>query len=93
MVRAGGKPVFVFGSEPHSSGKLAALVAPPTLGEPIGQDAAAPWIDWLRAHHANGVIVGSVCAGAFLLGEAGLLAGRRATTHWAYADQFQRRFP
>ncbi|GHD86809.1 GlxA family transcriptional regulator [Streptomyces naganishii] len=35
----------------------------------------------------------SVCTGAFLLAEAGLLAGRRATTHWAYCDSLARRFP
>lgn len=36
---------------------------------------------------------GSVCTGAFLLGQAGLLDGRRATTHWAVAEQFARAFP
>jgi transcriptional regulator GlxA family with amidase domain len=35
----------------------------------------------------------SVCTGAFLLAEAGLLAGRRATTHWAYCEALARRFP
>jgi AraC family transcriptional regulator, transcriptional activator FtrA len=35
----------------------------------------------------------SLCAGAFVLGQAGVLAGRRVTTHWALADDFRRMFP
>jgi transcriptional regulator GlxA family with amidase domain len=35
----------------------------------------------------------SVCSGAFVLGEAGLLDGRKCTTHWRYADELARRFP
>jgi transcriptional regulator GlxA family with amidase domain len=37
--------------------------------------------------------VASVCTGAFLLAEAGLLEGRRATTHWAALDRLAQRFP
>jgi len=37
--------------------------------------------------------VASICIGAFTFGEAGLLDGRRVTTHWAFAEDLQRRFP
>jgi transcriptional regulator GlxA family with amidase domain len=50
-------------------------------------------IDWLRATAPLARRTASVCGGAFLLGEAGLLDGRRATTHWALCDQFRERFP
>ncbi|WP_380279850.1 GlxA family transcriptional regulator [Kitasatospora purpeofusca] len=47
----------------------------------------------LRAAHERGVTLASLCAGAFLLAEAGLLDGRPATTHWAFTDRLARRFP
>jgi transcriptional regulator GlxA family with amidase domain len=48
---------------------------------------------WLREHGSAARRVVSVCTGAFLLAEAGLLTGRKATTHWGYADALARRFP
>src|SRR4051794_7057674 len=50
-------------------------------------------LDALRAAHARGARMVSICTGAFALGDAGLLDGRRATTHWRYADYFAERFP
>jgi len=43
-------------------------------------------VDFIRRQGASAKYVTSVCMGAFLLGAAGLLRGRRATTHWAYVD-------
>ncbi|NUN68222.1 MAG: DJ-1/PfpI family protein [Bacteroidetes bacterium] len=48
---------------------------------------------WLRRSHADGVTVGSICSGAFVLGEAGLLNGRRCTTHWKRTQELQKRYP
>jgi transcriptional regulator GlxA family with amidase domain len=47
----------------------------------------------LRAAHARGALVVGLCLGAFVLGDAGLLDDRRATTHWAAREVFARRFP
>ena len=47
----------------------------------------------LRAAHAAGSRIVGLCLGAFVLGEAGLLAGRPATTHWRWAEPFAQRFP
>ncbi|MBV8957134.1 MAG: GlxA family transcriptional regulator [Actinobacteria bacterium] len=55
------------------------------------RDAAL--ISWIRRAAKRSTRVTSVCSGAFLLAEAGLLDGRKATTHWEQCDRLARRFP
>lgn len=81
------------GKPPDSKARLAALILPPSLGpdQPMQQDAGLK--AWIMARHVEGTLVCSVCAGAFLLAETGLLDGRPATTHWGLKDAFAARFP
>lgn len=48
---------------------------------------------WLRAAHAGGALLASVCSGALVLAEAGVLDGCEATAHWAYREMFRRHYP
>ncbi|MFD6922280.1 GlxA family transcriptional regulator [Streptomyces sp. NPDC059944] len=61
------------------------LTDAPAIGEPA--------LGVLRDHHARGGTVASVCAGADALGRAGLLDGRRCTTHHDVQDDLARRYP
>lgn len=48
---------------------------------------------WLRRRHAGGTIIGAFCTGVFVLAEAGLLDGRRATTTWWLQSELKERYP
>ena len=50
-------------------------------------------VNWLRARHQAGATLASACTGVLLLAETGLLAGRDATIHWAFAPTFRRNHP
>jgi AraC family transcriptional activator FtrA len=53
----------------------------------------APLLEALRRAHRRGARVVSICSGVFVLAAAGLLDGKRATTHWRYVDALRARYP
>ncbi|HLK79580.1 MAG TPA: GlxA family transcriptional regulator [Streptosporangiaceae bacterium] len=75
---------------------LADTIEPDLLIVPGGEgtrQADPDLVAWLRAHAPRARRLVSVCTGAFLLAEAGLLDRRRITTHWAYCATLAARFP
>lgn len=83
----------VWDSHPAERHRLTHVIAPPSIVMPERMPPQPASADWLRRCHAEGTTLCSVCAGAFVLAETGLLNHRRATTHWAFADQLAQRFP
>lgn len=76
---------------------LESLVAAGTVLIPGWQGTHVPVpgaiVEALREAHRRGARLLSICSGSFVLAATGLLDGRRATTHWRYADILQARFP
>ncbi|MEX3787045.1 helix-turn-helix domain-containing protein [Paraburkholderia sp. BR14374] len=76
---------------------LEALADAQTIIVPSWRDPdetpSAALLDALRAAHARGALLVGLCLGAFVLAAAGILDGRPASTHWAWADDFARRYP
>lgn len=70
------------------------LIIPPVYGDIIeGIKTNAQCIPYIQNLYKNGCTVASLCLGAFLLAETGLLAGKKCSTHWAYIDEFKKRYP
>ncbi|MFD6426233.1 helix-turn-helix domain-containing protein [Streptomyces sp. NPDC060198] len=80
---------------PHGLERLeeADLVAVPAGSRFVARGYPDEVLDALRRAVDRGARVLSVCSGAFVLGAAGLLDGRRCTTHWRHSDELARRFP
>jgi transcriptional regulator GlxA family with amidase domain len=74
-----------------SAVRRADLVAVPAAD--IRDDYPPAVLEALREASARGATLMSVCSGAFVLGAAGLLDGRRCTTHWRHVDELAERFP
>lgn len=72
---------------------LDTLLIPGGIGARQTLPGEARLLDWLRERAGSTRRVVSVCTGVYVLAAAGLLDGRRVTTHWRYADDLARRFP
>ena len=71
-------------------GKAGTIVIP---GWHADQQPPAGLLRALRGAHTDGARVVSICSGVFVLAAAGLLDGKRATTHWRYADRLAAKYP
>ncbi|WP_132145099.1 GlxA family transcriptional regulator [Luteibacter rhizovicinus] len=83
----------VFESQPGNHEQPDFLILPPSLGATSSPEATKHLALWLKEQHSTGTVLASVCAGAFLLAETGLLAGRSVTTHWSQTENLAARFP
>jgi transcriptional regulator GlxA family with amidase domain len=81
------KPHYGFADHPH----IDLLLIPGGIMEQPRSSATT--IDWIKRSAESSQLVTSVCTGAFLLAQAGLLHGLKATTHWEDIDDLRREFP
>ncbi|MGV3489798.1 MAG: GlxA family transcriptional regulator [Devosia sp.] len=82
-----------FDSAPGAAGQPEYIIIPGRLADPLTAADVVDFVGWLRERHGTGATIASICGGAFMLGHSGLLSGRRATTHWNYAEAFKAAFP
>jgi transcriptional regulator GlxA family with amidase domain len=83
----------VYDSDPQGSPEPRILIIPPTMVDLPDPDVPAGVVSWLRSRYACGAQLVSVCSGAFILAETGLVAGRSVSTHRICAEALAKRFP
>ncbi|GAA1614227.1 helix-turn-helix domain-containing protein [Kribbella sancticallisti] len=91
------RQVLPSGADLGELAPLETMLTADTVMVPGVEDPLAPrsavLLEALRDAHAAGARMVSYCGGAFVLGRAGLLDGRRATTHWLFSAEFRAEFP
>ena len=73
--------------------KLSLLILPPSCEGDYYLHPQEDLLNWIQVLHSQGTIIGSVCAGSFILAASGLIQDRSVTTHWNLSDAFQKHFP
>jgi len=69
------------------------LLIPGSLNSESGSKQNPALLEWVRSQHDTGAIACSICKGAFILAQSGLLINRTVTTHWALEEEFSAQFP
>ncbi|MFJ8083138.1 GlxA family transcriptional regulator [Streptomyces sp. NPDC096205] len=93
VVASGGSPLHCSALRPADVLIVPGFETPPGGDLDATLARLAPETAAIREQAGAGTAVVSICVGAFLVADAGLLQGRRATTSWLYADGFARRYP
>jgi transcriptional regulator GlxA family with amidase domain len=83
----------VYDSAPHGTPRPRTLVIPPTMVDLPDPEVPVGVVSWVRNRHAAGTTLVSLCSGAFILAETGLVDGQSVATHQICAEALARRFP
>ncbi|WP_432142243.1 GlxA family transcriptional regulator [Streptomyces sp. bgisy084] len=92
VIASGGSVLDVSAMRPVDVLIVPGFELSPTLDLDTTLAGLGPEVASIRSQAASGTAVVSICVGAFLIAEAGLLDGREATTSWLFADRFARRY-
>lgn len=69
------------------------VIIPPNVEGDYYRHADRGILQWIKQQHSGGAVISSICAGAFILADTGLLTNRTVTTHWGLAREFETQHP